>query len=46
MQSIMKDTLSMKDIIKGSFPYLLVEFGVLLLFVLVPELALWLPGGM
>ena len=46
MQSIMKDTLSMKDIIKGAYPYLLVEFAVLLLFLLVPDLALWLPGGM
>ncbi|WP_461210056.1 TRAP transporter large permease [Desulfocurvus sp. DL9XJH121] len=46
MQSIMKDTLTMKEIIKGSFPYLLVEFVILLLFVLVPEIALWLPGKM
>lgn len=46
MQSIMKDTLSMKDIIKGAFPYLLVELVILILFVLAPRLALWLPEGM
>jgi len=46
MQSIMKDLLSMKDIIKGSFPYVIVEFVILMLFVMVPQIATWLPGRM
>jgi tripartite ATP-independent transporter DctM subunit len=46
MQSIMKDLLSMKEIIKGSLPYVVVEFVVLMLFVLVPDIATWLPGRM
>jgi tripartite ATP-independent transporter DctM subunit len=46
MQSIMKDVLSMKDIIKGSLPYVIVEFIILMLFIFVPELVQWLPGRM
>ncbi len=46
MQSIMKDLLSMKDIIKGSFPYVIVDFVILMLFVMVPQIATWLPGRM
>jgi C4-dicarboxylate transporter, DctM subunit len=46
MQSIMKEVLSMKEIIKGSLPYVGVEFAILMLFVLVPEIAMWLPGKM
>jgi tripartite ATP-independent transporter DctM subunit len=46
MQSIMKDILSMKDIIKGSLPYVIVDFVILMLFVMVPQIATWLPGRM
>jgi C4-dicarboxylate transporter DctM subunit len=46
MQSIMKDLLSMKEVIKGALPYVIVEVVILMLFVLAPELALWLPGRM
>ena len=46
MQSIMKDDLSMIEIIKGSLPYVIVEFVILMLFVFVPELSQWLPGRM
>ncbi|MFB3819489.1 MAG: TRAP transporter large permease [Candidatus Methylomirabilales bacterium] len=46
MQSIMKDSLTMKEVIRGSLPYVAVEFAVLMLFVLWPAVALWLPGRM
>ena len=46
MQSIMNELLSMKEIIKGSLPYVIVEFIVLMFFVMVPQIALWLPGRM
>jgi len=46
MQSIMKDSLSMKEVIRGSLPYVVVEFIVLMLFVFWPEIAVWLPARM
>jgi len=38
--------IEMKTIIKGTLPFVAVEFACLALFVLFPEFALWLPGRM
>lgn len=36
--------LSIEEIIRSAMPFVAVQFAVLMLFVLVPELSLWLPG--
>jgi len=46
MKSIMGDRLTMKEIIRGSLPYVIVESLCLLLFLFWPTLALWLPRKM
>jgi tripartite ATP-independent transporter DctM subunit len=46
MKSIMKDQLTMDEIIRGSLPFVLVEIVAILLFLFWPELALWLPSKM
>jgi TRAP-type C4-dicarboxylate transport system permease large subunit len=46
MKSIMKDRLTMEEIIRGAFPYVLVEMLALLLFIFWPALAMWLPNKM
>ena len=38
--------INMNEIIKGAFPYILIDFACLILFMLVPKLALWLPSTM
>ena len=38
--------LNMEEIIRGSLPYIVIEFAALLLFLFVPAFALWLPGLM
>ncbi|TRW95302.1 TRAP transporter large permease [Paracoccus sp. M683] len=38
--------LAIEDIIRSVLPFVLLQFAVLTLFVLMPELALWLPGLM
>lgn len=38
--------LRIEEIIRGSLPFVMVEFAVLMLFVLVPGLGLWLPSLM
>lgn len=37
---------SLGEILRGTAPYILIDFLCLLLFMLVPSLALWLPGTM
>jgi TRAP-type mannitol/chloroaromatic compound transport system permease large subunit len=46
MKSIMKDRLTMEEIIRGALPYVLVEMLALLLFIFWPGLAMWLPNKM
>jgi len=38
--------IELAEIIRGAAPYVLIEFLCLVLFILVPQLALWLPGTM
>ena len=38
--------IELAEIIRGAAPYVLIEFLCLVLFLLVPQLALWLPGTM
>jgi tripartite ATP-independent transporter DctM subunit len=45
LKSIAPD-IEMGDIIKGILPFVAVEFACLVLFLLFPELSLWLPGKM
>ena len=40
------DEVSMSEIIRGTLPYVGVEFACLMLFVFFPQLALWLPSTM
>ncbi|PIZ20421.1 MAG: permease, partial [Deltaproteobacteria bacterium CG_4_10_14_0_8_um_filter_43_12] len=42
MKSI-ADDVTMEEIISGTMPYVILEFAVLALFVVFPELVLWLP---
>ena len=42
MKSIAEDV-TMGEILAGTLPFVLLEFAVLMLFVVFPELALWLP---
>jgi tripartite ATP-independent transporter DctM subunit len=37
------DEVTMEEIILGALPYVILEFATLMLFVLIPELVLWLP---
>ncbi len=46
MKSIMKDRLTMEEIIRGALPYVIVEMLALLLFIFWPSLAMWLPNKM
>jgi tripartite ATP-independent transporter DctM subunit len=46
MKSIMKDALTMEEIIRGALPFVIVEVLALLLFLFWPSLALWLPNKM
>ena len=45
LQSI-TDRVSLGEILRGTAPYILIDFLCLLLFMLVPTLALWLPSTM
>jgi len=45
MKSI-ADDVTMEEIISGTMPYVILEFAVLALFVVFPELVLWLPRWM
>ena len=38
--------LAIEDIIRSVLPFVILQFLVLAMFVLVPEMALWLPGLM
>jgi len=40
------DAVSMAEILRGTMPYVAVEFACLMFFVFFPELALWLPSTM
>jgi len=40
------DRVSLSDILRGTAPYILIDFLCLLLFLLVPSFALWLPSTM
>lgn len=40
------DRLSLSEILKGTFPYVLVDFACLIFFMLLPKLTLWLPNLM
>ncbi len=46
IKSIAPENVSLKDIITGSLPFVLVEIAVLIFFILFPELVLWLPMKM
>jgi C4-dicarboxylate transporter DctM subunit len=37
---------NMSDIIRGAFPFVLADFGILAIFVAFPQLATWLPSMM
>ena len=45
LKSIVPD-LNMSEIMRGVLPYIALEFIVLLIFIFIPQLALWLPGQM
>jgi C4-dicarboxylate transporter DctM subunit len=40
------DRIDLSEILKGTFPYVFIDFASLILFMLVPKLALWLPSTM
>ncbi len=46
IKSIAPENVTLKDIIMGSLPFVLVEIAVLIFFILFPELVLWLPMKM
>ncbi len=46
LKSIAGDRLTLGEIIRGTAPFILVDVGALLLFMFLPELALWLPSKM
>lgn len=46
IKSIAPDEVTLKDIISGALPFVLVEIASLIVFVIFPKLALWLPSKM
>ncbi len=45
LKSVTEDV-KMEEILKGTMPYVALEFGALILFIFIPELAMWLPSTM
>ncbi len=46
IKSIAPEEVTLKDIISGALPFVLVEIASLIVFVIFPKLALWLPSKM
>ncbi len=46
IKSIAPEEVTLKDIITGALPFVLVEIAALIVFVIFPKLALWLPSKM
>ena len=46
LKSIAGDRLTLGEIIRGTAPFIVVDVAALLLFMFLPELALWLPSKM
>ncbi len=46
IKSIAPEAVTLKDIISGALPFVLVEIASLIVFVIFPKLALWLPSKM
>lgn len=45
LKSVTEDV-SMGEILRGTMPYVALEFGALIFFILVPQLSMWLPSTM
>ena len=46
IKSVSPPEVSLSDIIRGVFPFVIIEIICLVLFIVFPELALWLPRTM